>query len=146
VGECIDGGAVNNAPISCAIDAGVDRVIVVSGNPVHEQSQGSLAGGELIGEVVDIAINERLFRDLLTARKVNKKLAAVGRALEDVSISDAERAAVLGALGWKPLQIVEIRPEQPLRGNAFAALGNGDLRREYIGRGREAAEQALGSL
>lgn len=143
LGPCIDGGAVNNTPISYAVDAGVDTVIVVTGNPLHEPAEPELAGLDLAGQAVDIAINERLFRDLLQARKVNGKLAEVNAAAAELGLSEEQKRRITAALGWRTLEIVEIRPDAPLEGNAFEALGSQQLRYDYIQAGVEAAERAL---
>ena len=144
VGPCIDGGVVNNTPISHAIDAGVDRVIVVTGNPLEARSRRHFRFLDLVGQAADIGVNERLFRDLLQARKVNEKLDKVSEAL--TSADAPLREAVSAALAWKKLEIIEIRPEVPLEGNAFAALGSRSLRSEYLELGVVAAERALDSL
>jgi NTE family protein len=146
LGPCIDGGAVNNAPISYALDASVSRVIVVTGNPLKAPDQESLGGLDLLGQVVDIAINERLFRDLLQARKVNAKLERVEAVAAELGLNTQQREKIVAALGWKPLEVIEIRPEVPLEGNAFKAFGNGQLRRDYIELGVEAAERALAGV
>jgi len=143
VGPCIDGGAVNNAPISWAIDLGADHVIVVTGDPLHTPGDHELRGLELLGKEVDIAINERLFRDLRQARRVNEKLDDLDAAFRRLNLDDAQRAQILGTLGWKKLRVTEIRPTRPLPGNAFSALGSAELRSEYIALGREAAERSL---
>jgi len=143
VGPCVDGGAVNNTPISWALDSGVDRVIVVTGNPLRVPKEPHLAGAELLGKEVDIGINERLFRDLFQARKVNKKLDELLVAFDALSLEPRHRAGVLDVLGWKHLDLVEIRPREPLPGNAFSALSNAALRAQYIDTGRAAAELAL---
>lgn len=144
VGPCVDGGTVNNTPISWALEAGADRVVVVTGNPLELPAE-PLAGATLLGKEVDIAINERLFRDLMQARRVNKKLEAVDQAL--ASLPEAERAAtqsaVRAALGWSPLEIIEIRPAQPLPGDAFSGLGNRSQRLAYLEAGRQAAARAF---
>lgn len=144
VGPCVDGGTVNNTPISWALEAGADRVVVVTGNPLELPAE-PLAGATLLGKEVDIAINERLFRDLMQARRVNKKLEAVDQAL--ASLPEAERAttrsAVRAALGWSPLEIIEIRPAQPLPGDAFSGLGNRSQRLAYLDAGRQAAARAF---
>ena len=145
VGPCVDGGTVNNAPISWAIEEGADRVFVVTGSPSAQPPEAKLAWFDLVGKEVDIAINERLFRDLRQARRVNEKLAALANELERQGWSDEQRTAALASLGWKPLEIVEIRPTEPLAGNAFSALGKPELRREYLQLGRRAAERAFGA-
>lgn len=143
VGPCVDGGVVNNTPINWAIEAGIERVIVVTGNPRTFKAEQHLGGGELVGKEVDIAINERLFRDLYQARQVNEKLAALQKAFDAMSLDAAQRAQILGILRWKPLQLIEIRPEEALDGNAFSALHRPELRAKYIEAGQRAARQAL---
>jgi NTE family protein len=144
VGPCVDGGTVNNTPISWAIEAGAQRVVVVTGNPLELPAE-PLAGATLLGKEVDIAINERLFRDLMQARRVNKKLEAVDQALE--LLPEAERAkaraAVRAALGWSPLEIIEIRPAQALPGDAFSGLRDRSQRLAYLEAGRQAAARAF---
>jgi NTE family protein len=81
VGPSIDGGIVNNTPISHAIDAGIDRVIVITGNPLEAENRRAFRFLDLVGQAADIAVNERLFRDLLQARKVNDKLDRLTDAL-----------------------------------------------------------------
>jgi hypothetical protein len=136
---------VNNAPISWAIEEGADRVIVVTGAPSAEPAEGKLAFFDLVGKEVDIAINERLFRDLRQARTINDKLSKLAQELERQGASQEQRSAALGSLGWKPLEIVEIRPTEPLAGNAFSGLSQPELRREYLNVGRRAAQRALGA-
>jgi NTE family protein len=143
VGPSIDGGIVNNTPISHAIDAGIDRVLVITGNPLEAQGRRAFRFLDLVGQAADIAVNERLFRDLLQARKVNDKLERVADALGRTGASAAQHAAVEGALGWKKLEVIEIRPETPLPGNAFDALGSRQLRSEYLDLGVRAAQRAL---
>jgi NTE family protein len=143
VGPCIDGGTVNNTPISWALEAGVERVILVTGNPRVIPQGSELGGVALVGKEVDIAVNERLFRDLLQARKVNSKLAALEATLGDLPLDESQRKKVLDVLAWKHLELFEVRPENQLQGNAFSALGKPELRREYIKIGREAAMRDL---
>lgn len=144
VGPCVDGGAVNNTPISWAVDAGAERVIVVTGNPLEIPAE-TLAGATLVGKEVDIAINERLFRDLVQARRVNQKLRAIDVALEQLPEPQRETARVVvqSALGWSPLLITEIRPEKPLQGDAFSGLSDRAQRLSYLDAGRQAAKRVL---
>jgi NTE family protein len=143
VGPCVDGGVVNNTPITWAIAGGADRVIVVTGNPAAEAHDHELSGIELLAHEVDIAINERLFRDLLYARSINNKLKRLDSAFDSQNLNAEQRNAVLKALRWKPLDIVQIRPTRPLPGNALSGLRNRDVRLEYLKIGREAAREAL---
>jgi NTE family protein len=140
----IDGGAVNNAPVSYAIEPFSTRtLVVVSGQPAVMDPPASLGLFALLPHVVDILINERLFRDLRAARNTNRKLEAVERALSDPSVPDEVRAKVRAALGWQPLDIIEIRPLSALEGNAFAGFGSSELRRAYFEEGRRRAETVL---
>lgn len=143
VGACVDGGVVNNTPISWAIESGAERVIVVTGSPAIAAQEDDLSGVSLLGHEVDIAINERLFRDLVQARSVNSKLKRLNDVFQRQKLSEEQRAEVLNALGWRPLEIVEIRPTRALPGNAFSALRKRELRLEYLKIGREAAREAL---
>jgi NTE family protein len=146
VGACIDGGAVNNTPISYAIDGGVARVIVVTGNPVRSVDASEFNGADLVGQIVDIVINERLFRDLHRARRINEKLTELEAVFERLGLGDGPREQIRTTLGWKPLEVVEIRPKTALRGNAFSGLRDAGLRAEYIAIGQEVAAEVLRGL
>jgi hypothetical protein len=99
----------------------------------------------LVSHVAEILINERLYRDLHEAASVNEILNKLERLKSDGVPADAiER--VKRELGWKPLEIVQIRPSKPLEGNAFEAFGKAALRDAYIKAGREAAQATLAEL
>jgi len=141
----VDGGAVNNAPISYAIEPFSNRrLVVVSGLPSEMDPPASLGALGIVAHVVDILINERLFRDLRAARKTNAKLTAVERALGDPRVPEEVRAKVREALDWQPLDITEIRPLSALEGNAFAGFGSRELRVAYFEEGQRRAEAVLG--
>jgi NTE family protein len=140
----IDGGAVNNAPVSYAIEPfSSRRLVVLSGQPAEMDPPPSLSVVGLLPHIVEILINERLFRDLRSARKTNRKLAAVEQALSHASVPEDVRARVRIALDWQPLDIVEIRPLSALEGNAFAGFGSAELRRAYFDEGKRRAEAVL---
>ena len=142
----IDGGAVNNAPVSYAIEPfSLRRIVVVSAQPAKMDPPASLSLVALLPHIVDILINERLFRDLRAARKTNEKLAAVEQAMSHPSVPEEVRGAVRAALDWQPLDIVEIRPLSALEGNAFAGFGSAELRRSYFEEGKRRAEAVLGA-
>lgn len=140
----LDGGAVNNAPVSYAIEPfSTRRLVVVSGQPAQMDSPSSVSAVALLPHVVDILINERLFRDLRAARKTNRKLAAVEQALSHPAVPDEVRAQIRAALDWQPLEILEIRPLTALEGNAFAGFGSAELRRAYFDEGKRRAAAVL---
>jgi NTE family protein len=141
----VDGGGVNNAPISYAIEPFSNRrLFVVSGLPAEMEPPASLGALSIVGHVVDILINERLFRDLRAARKTNQKLLAVEQALADPRVPEDVRNRVRDALDWQPLEITEIRPLTALEGNAFAGFGSRELRKAYFEEGQRRAEAILG--
>jgi NTE family protein len=149
IGRCIDGGAVNNTPIGWALDdlgAALDAVVVIS--PTVEWVRapfGDQHGMDYVGHLVDMLINERLYRDLHEAEARN----AAMRALAALPLAPADLAAVRGALGWegaRPIDIIEIRPLEPLPGSAFSAFRDADQRAGYLAAGAARARAVLGAL
>jgi NTE family protein len=147
-GTCVDGGVVNNTPVKEAIEGGaIDRIVVVSPNPLvatpAERHEGGL---RLLGRIVDVLINERLYRDLREAHEVNAHLKALEvlhatGVLDDAQLEKVKRAVDLDDARW--LEIVQIRPERELEGNPFDGFRDRGLRARYIEAGRRAAERAL---
>jgi len=147
VGPCLDGGAVDNTPVSYALESlDVGRVVVVTDNPQRRAHDPALRGWAVIGRTIDIVINERLFRDLAFAHRVNAKLAELDALTRGWGLSDDQRAALADTLGWRPIELIQVRPERSLEGSPFAALADRRLRAEYIAEGRRAAERALAAL
>ncbi|MCU0658476.1 MAG: patatin-like phospholipase family protein [Polyangiaceae bacterium] len=142
---CVDGGAVNNAPISYAIeDPTIERVIVVSPQPPQPPAPSTLGGFDLLGHLVDILINERLHRDLQLAHRINHRLGLLEQAMEGLPAE--RRGAILGALGWRRLQVLEVRPLEALPGNALTGFWDKDARARYHEAGRRRAREVLDSL
>jgi NTE family protein len=144
VGPCVDGGTVNNTPIKYALEGdGIDALVVVAPTVQVFTAPPDLRGLNLAGHLADMLINERLYRDLRQAEDVNqglKKLAALG-------LPPATLDNVKAAIGWtkrKDLEIVSIRPREPLDGNSFSGFKSQELRKKYVAKGREAAGAALG--
>jgi NTE family protein len=142
---CVDGGAVNNAPISYLLDdPQVQTVIVITTESPPTSGQAAEPGGvDLVAKLADILINERVAHDLGQAQGTNRRLRSVTSALESTGASAQTRAAVLGALGWRDLRLILVCPDRPLPGTALSAFSNRDLRRAYIEAGRVSAEKAL---
>jgi NTE family protein len=134
--EYVDGGAVNNAPISYVLEGtAVGRVLVVSTEPPNARHAPRAWLGRLATELVEILINERLHRDLVRARKTNAKLKAVHAALAEARADPRVVAAVDDALGWKELEIVELSPSTALPGNPFSGFFSKGTRETYIEKG-----------
>jgi NTE family protein len=143
VGPTVDGGAVNNVPIKRAIEGGdAERIIVVSPEPLVMVAPGELRGVSLVSQLADILINERLFRDLNDAESVNGYLEKLD-ALTAEGVSPDVIRKVKAIFGWKPLEVVQIRPERALRGSAFSAFSDAHQMAEYVQTGRECAQAAL---
>jgi NTE family protein len=140
----VDGGAVNNAPISHVLDdPGVHRVVVVT-SEASAPDQGVPGGGaDLIGKLADILINERVSVDIASARKTNALLRRVTEALQSTGASAETERKVVAALGWREIDLILVHPAPALVGSAFAAFFDRDLRRTYIEEGIRAAASAL---
>jgi hypothetical protein len=137
---------VNNAPVKLSLDdPAVSRILVVSPEPLRVTPPAPLSGLNLVGHIAEILINERVYRDLRAAESVNGYLAALD-ALQNEGIPRETLERVKRVFGWRPLEIVQIRPAAALKGNAFEAFGEPRLRREYVEAGRNAAREKLGAL
>jgi NTE family protein len=140
VGPCVDGGSVNNTPLKLVVNGtAVERIIVVTPEPIVSAPPADLAGTNLITRFVEILINERLYRDLHDAESINGYL----RQLDGLGLAPDSLERVKAVFRWRPLEIVQIRPERALRGNSFSAFSDASLRAEYIAAGRAAASRAL---
>ena len=141
----VDGGAVNNAPISYVLDdPSVARVIVITSESSTLDDTKQFGGIRLFGRVTEIAINERIAHDLAVAKKTNARLARVREALAGSGATPDTTAAVLHALGWRDLQLVVVYPDRPLPGTSFSGFFDRAVRGQYVDAGVRAARAALG--
>lgn len=140
----IDGGAVNNAPIAYVLDEPSVRTIFIVTSEAREPTAAPELGGiNLVGRIADIAINERISHDLGVAWRTNDRLKGVKTALESTRASRETTDAVLGALGWRELDLVLIGPDEELPGSSFSGFFRRELRQQYIQAGERAASDAL---
>jgi predicted acylesterase/phospholipase RssA len=142
--RCVDGGTVNDSPVKYALggDGDIDRVFVLAPFPKVRHTTRKLHGVALLSHLLDVLIEERLFRDLREAHEVNRALRALERALPIGGL----RERALGALGWEHrhvVEVIEIRPPAELEGDAFAGFFSRRLREDYVQAGAEAARAAL---
>jgi len=149
-GECLDGGAVNYAPIGHALadHPEIRRIVLITPTPALIEPP-RLRGLDLIGHVADILVTERLYRDLRLACRVNRQLVELERLCAAGALTRRQVDAVkqsLGLAGKRAIDIVEIRPRRDLSGGAFSGLSSRALRREYLDAGRHAATDALARL
>jgi NTE family protein len=148
----LDGGVVNNTPVKLALrdedgtDSGLSTVIVVTPYPRVLATPPELHGVGLVSQMVEILLQERLFRDLHEAEDVNDELRAVDAlASEGYTAAQIERIkqAAFDGNRKRICRLIAVRPDDALPGNVFAALFDAQLRRDYIDAGQAAAEKAL---
>ena len=139
LGPAYDGGVVNNTPVKLAIEAGAERIVLIAPYPqVLKPVPDDLRGLELASFLVDVLIHERLYRDLRDAERVNQTIQKLRATVPEA----ADR--VLALLGWRgEVELIDVRPEHDLDGNAFSGFFNRDLRLAYLDAGRTAALDAL---
>jgi NTE family protein len=135
---CIDGGAVNNAPISHVLDdADVDAVVVVTTeSPVVPTLK--LDGADIAARIASAIINERVAYDLTQAKKDNARYAKVADVLARSGAGDAVSRNVLAALGFRPLDLFLVQPTEPLPGDAFSGFRDKAQRVAYVDAGKRA--------
>lgn len=146
LGPCYDGGAVNNTPIQLATADGLKQVIVVSPYPAVFDASPPLEGIDLVSRLIDILIQERVYRDLKMADAANATIARLGELTRAGTLDRAQLDAVLQTLGLRPLRIVTVRPDAELAGTAFAGFLHKSLRDEYIAAGQAAAKSQLANI
>ncbi len=144
IGLCLDGGAVNNAPVQYALDDGdINDIIIAIPFPILVPSQGAQSGLNLINHAVEILINERLYRDLKNAENINKKVDQMNALVAAGIISVDQLKAVKKVLPYRKVRIVQVRPAETITGGIFMGFVDQALREKFIARGREAALNCL---
>lgn len=154
VGPCLDGGVVNNTPVDYALDEGsdatIEAVVVIAPTPeIMPDHDGKLAGLDLLSRLVDVLINERLYRDLREAERINEIVVGLReiarqRGWDADEIEKIKEAVGLG--GKRRVQLVRIRPLAPLPGNAFTGFVDRGARVIYLEAGRDRASAVLNGL
>lgn len=146
LGPCIDGGVVNDAPVKLATDSGAERVVVIAPYPAAYRSATLPRGVEFASHLVDALIHERLYRDLRDTEATNLMLARLRGLVADGTLSPSQYDKVAEVLGFRPLQLIAIRPDAELPGNPFVGFLHRELRERYITAGEAAATRALDAL
>lgn len=151
LGDCMDGGIVNNTPIINALDLDrpedIDAVLVVAATPaLVDAPRRPFRGFELFAHTVDMIFSEWLYRELRHTMRVNERIEALAK-LQDLTPRQIE--AVKAAIGWtgrRALTIASIRPVRPLPGTLFSGFTRQAIRRQYVEIGRARAEEVLDRL
>jgi NTE family protein len=153
----VDGGIVNDTPLSYAIDEhglgaglskskspsgedGTSSVVVVGAEPKGPPPRRSLWGIALGTRLIEILINERIERDVIVAEKRNRKRAEL---LAELAGKNVDAAAIADRLGFREIDILRIRPDGELAGGAFGGFFRTRWREDQIEAGQAAARAAF---
>lgn len=144
LGACVDGGAVNNAPIKYALEeSGVNRVIMPVPYALVMEPGDWKRGFSLLNHMATILINERLYRDLRNAQITNQEMDQLKNLVSEKVINQEQLERIKSLLGIRNVEITEIRPIQQFKSSPFSGLFYKKDRRRLIEMGREAALDAI---
>ncbi len=147
LGACVDGGAVNNAPIRYALEeSDVNRVIMPVPYPAVMPPGDWTNSFSLLNHLIEILINERLFRDLKEGQNVNQEALALDDLLAKGVLNADQVEAVKNALQIRKVDITEIRPEEAFKTSPFAGFFHQNDRKQLIEDGKNAALRVLSML
>lgn len=144
-GPCYDGGLVNDTPIKYALESQhIERIIIISPFPALSASPDNFSGIDLASRFGDIVVNERLYRDLVNADKVNHIMKRLNHLKMHKEITEEQYKKIENILDHKrEIEIIQIRPKKKLRGNGFSGLFHKDLRESYVEEGIKAAQEII---
>jgi predicted acylesterase/phospholipase RssA len=144
LGPCVDGGAVNNAPIMYALDENdVSRVLVPVPFPAIMPAAASIHGIHLLNHLIEILINERLYRDLKNAQTINRDIKRLRHMVDQGKLSEENFHHIQSILEIREVDIFEIRPQHALCGNAFSGFFSKRDRIRLVEAGKTAARLAV---
>jgi predicted acylesterase/phospholipase RssA len=147
LGPCIDGGAVNNAPIAYALsESNVKRVIMAVPYPSIMPPPKSLSGVALLTHLAEILIHERLYRDLNEAQTVNQDYDDLQKLVANGVITPEQLLEIEKVLIVRKVEITEIRPRESLKGTPFTGFFKKEARARLIDEGRKAAKDTLAKI
>lgn len=152
LGPCVDGGAVNNTPMKWALDgalgAQIEAIVVIATSVEHRAGPIDVTGfTSYVGHIVNMLIEERLYRDLRESEQINAGLAALDDMLRAGELSQGQLDRIkraLGLSGRRAVDILSIRPLAPLPGTAFSGFFDADLRAKYLEAGYLRGLEVLG--
>lgn len=144
-GACYDGGLVNDTPIKYAIESQhIERIIVISPFPALSASPDNFKGLDLASRFGDVVVNERLYRDLVNADKINNVMRRIKHLRATREITDEQFKKLETILDFKrEIEIIQVRPKKKLEGNGFSGLFKKNLREAYIEEGIRAAQETV---
>lgn len=144
LGFCVDGGAVNNAPIKYALEESeVNRIIMPVPFPAVMKPGDWKTGFGLLNHLIEILINERLFRDLKSAQNVNRNADKLKTMQLAGLISEEQVELIMSEFLIRNVEITEVRPDQAGNSSAFAGFFHKKDRKNLIAEGRRATNETL---
>ena len=144
LGPCIDGGAVNNSPIAYALrENDVNHIVMPVPFPSLMPVTAPKSGMGLLNHLIEILINERLYRDLKYSHEVNENVLDLDRLAAEGIIDINQLKIVKEILGIRGVLISEIRPEKSLCGNPFSGFFSKKERKQMAFEGRKATMEHL---
>ncbi len=147
LGACVDGGAVNNAPIAYALEeSDVNRVIMPVPCPPVMETGDWKRGLNLLNHLIAILINERLFRDLKQAHKTNHEVDKLKKLVDEGFITETQLERIKTELFMRNVEITEVRPTQDFTGSPFSGFFSKQNRIKLIEAGRQAARETLARI
>ena len=147
LGFCVDGGAVNNAPIRYALDeSGINRVIMPVPHSAVMEPRNWKTGFGLLNHLIEILINERLFRDLKSAQSVNQEADQLKALAAEGKISTEQLELIKSVLSIRNVEITEIRPDKGLKSSAFSGFFHKEDRIRLVEQGRQATIETLSKI
>jgi predicted acylesterase/phospholipase RssA len=147
LGPCVDGGAVNNAPIGYALsESNIKRILIPVPFPSVMKPGAWKKGLSLLNHLIQILINERLYRDLKQTQAINDRIKALEKLVHNGILSADQLQAVESALGMRKIELTQIRPGEALKQSPFAGFFSENERDLLIEEGRHAAIASLGLL
>ena len=147
LGPCVDGGVVNNAPLEYALEqSDVNRVLIPVTFPAVMERRSWISGFGLLNHLIEILINERLYRDLKDAQSINHNLDHLKSMVDKNIINQDQLNQIQSALYIRNVDITEIRPTMTLKSGPFAGFFKKRDRILLVEAGRQAALETLARL
>lgn len=144
LGPCVDGGAVNNAPIAYALEeSDVNRVLMPVPFPGIMKPGDWKSGLGLLNHLVAILINERLYRDLKSAQTINFKTDKLNQLAKEGFLTEEQLIKIKAILLVRNVEVTEIRPSEEFKISPFSGFFKKQDRINLIRAGRDAAEEIL---
>ena len=146
-GYCVDGAAVNNAPIRVALEEPeVEHVIMPIAFPKMMKAGDKKSGFGLLTHLAEILVNERLYRDLKNAYHENEQSDQLAKMVEEGFITKEQFEKINKVIDIRKVEITEIRPDMALQGSSFAGFFHKENREQLVKDGIEAALKSLNKV